>query len=239
MNEDPRPRRGRPPGKGKPSKGRSLTKPLSCAMQHFIAAYLVRNNATRAYQDAYPEASWAAANTLGSRLLRDVRISTEIRRLTRERAKRLEAKARRIDDALAAKAFAAISDVFDRDGMVIPPHELPRDTALAIRKIKRTQIQRPGHDGEPKVVGHTVEVEMVDAVQPLRLLGERLGLFNATPQVALGTGFAALLEAAGKRVIEAARREAIEGTTDTGRTERPTGGSAQPPATSPYPETAA
>jgi chromatin segregation and condensation protein Rec8/ScpA/Scc1 (kleisin family) len=213
----PKPKRGRPPGKGKPSTGRSLTKPLSCAMQHFIAAYLVRNNATRAYQDAYPEASWAAANTLGSRLLRDVRISTEIRRLLRERAKRLEAKARKIDDILAAKAFASISDVFDQHGAIMQPHQMPREVALAVKKLKRVEIkQAKGKDGEPELVGHTVELEMVDALAAARLLGERLGLFNAQPVATLGTGFAALLEAAGQRVVEAARAELIEGATTRG-----------------------
>ena len=231
-NEDPKPRRGRPPGKGKPAKGRSLTKPLSFAMQHFIAAYLVRNNATRAYQDAYPEASWAAANTLGSRLLRDVRISTEIRRLMRERAKRLEAKARRIDDALAAKAFAAISDVFDAKGMVIPPHQMPRDVALAVKKLKRTEIlNRTGKDGEPELVGHTVELEMVDALPALRALGERVGLFNAQPVQTLGMGFAALLEAAAQRVVDAARAGVNRGSDY----ERVSSADPSPPPASPTP----
>ncbi len=129
--------------------------------------------------DAYPEASWAAANTLGSRLLRDVRIGTEIRRLARERARRLEAKAQKIDDALAAKAFTVISDVFDRDGMVIQPHQMERDVAAAVKKLKRTEIKRAkGTDGEPELVGHTVEIEMVDA---LPALGERLHLFTLHP----------------------------------------------------------
>ena len=132
------------------------------------------------------------------------------------RAKRLEAKARKIDDALAAKAFAAISDVFDQHGMAIQPHQLPREIAMAVKKLKRTEImQRKGSDGVPELVGHTVEVEMHDQLPALRALGERLRLFDPPPiQTSHRPGFAEILEAAAQRVIEGRRRDLLRGMAD-------------------------
>jgi phage terminase small subunit len=207
----PKPRRGRPPGKAKPTK-RALVRPLTDAHWHFIHAYMVRANATRAYLDSHPKASWATADCEGSKLSRDPRIAKEIKRLTDARAKRLQATAAKIDQVLAAKAFASISDVYDEHGAIMQPHQMPREVALAVKKIKRTEIlNKLSEGGEPELVGHTVEIEMVDQLAAARLLGERLGLFNAQPVQTLGSGFAALLEAAGRRVVEAARSGLIEG----------------------------
>lgn len=216
-NEHPKARRARPPGTGKPTRAARLARPLTPAQEHFVQAFMVRNSAAAAYRDSHPKCSWATADTEGPRLNKDPRVSSAIKRLLAKRAQRLAAKARKIDEALAAKAFGSVSDVFDRDGMVIPPHELPRDVALAVKKLKRTEIlNKTGEDGTPQLVGHTVELEMVDALPALKLLGERLGLFNAQPVVTLGTGFAAILEAAAQRVVEAARAELIEGATTSG-----------------------
>ena len=214
--EDLKPRHGRRPGKGKPSKKGSLTRPLTPAQEHFIQAYMVRNSAAAAYRDSHPKCSWSTADTEGPRLYKDPRVSSAIKRLLAKRAQRLAANARKIDEALAAKAFASISDVYDQHGAIMEPHQMPREVALAVRRLKRTEIvNKTGPDGEPELVGHTVELEMWDAVPALRALGERLGLFNAQPVQTIGTGFAALLEAAGQRALEATRRQMIEGRAET------------------------
>lgn len=92
---------------------------------------------------------------------------------------RLASNAQKVTDTLAALAFSSIADVLDDQGNVIPLTQLPRDIGQAVKKIKRREII--GVDlttGEKKVVGHTIEVEMHDRVQPLRLLGLEVGLFT-------------------------------------------------------------
>jgi phage terminase small subunit len=175
-------RRGRPTtvGQGKPSRtGHALVLPLTEKQARFILAWLVRRNSTRAYQDSYPKASYETCRVEGSRLFRDPRISCHIGGLLKEEAKRLESKARKVTDALAGMAFTVISDLYTKDGTIIAPANLPRDVAIAVRKVKRREILGPPDDaGERQVVGNTVEVEMVDKLQPLRLLGLELGMFG-------------------------------------------------------------
>lgn len=176
------PRRGRPTkvGQGKPSRiGRALALPLTAKQEAFILAWMVRRNATKAYQDAYPGACYSTASAEGSRLFRDPRISQEIKKMLAEERIRLASNAQKVTDTLAALAFSSIADVLDDQGNVIPLTQLPRDIGQAVKKIKRREII--GVDlttGEKKVVGHTIEVEMHDRVQPLRLLGLEVGLFT-------------------------------------------------------------
>lgn len=173
-------RRGRPTtvGQGKASRtGRALALPLTEKQEAFILAWMVRRNATRAYQDAYPGARYSTASAEGSRLFRDHRISQEIQKLLAEERIRLTSNAQTVTDTLAAMAFTSLADVLDDQGNVIPLTELPRDVALAIKKIKRREIIGLV-DGQKAVVGHTIQVEMHDKVQPLRLLGLEVGMFT-------------------------------------------------------------
>jgi len=172
--------RGRPakvgPGKSVRSN-RSVALPLTEAQQSFIRWYMVRRNITRAYKAAYQNASDTTAMSEGSKLFRDPRIAQEIRRLLDEEAKRLENKAQKVSDSLAAMAFTSLADVMDDRGNVIPLTDLPRDVGFAVKKVKRQEIVA-GSGDERVVVGHTIEVEMHDKVQPLRMLGLEVGMFK-------------------------------------------------------------
>jgi hypothetical protein len=139
--------------------------------------WMVRRNATKAYRDAYPGACYSTASAEGSRLFRDHRISQEIQKLLAEERIRLASNAQKVTDALATLAFSSIADVLDDQGNVIPLTELPRDVALAVKRMRRREIIGQV-DGQKAVVGHTIEVEMHDKVQPLRLLGLEVGLFT-------------------------------------------------------------
>lgn len=175
---------------------------------------MIRNNAERAYQDSHPNASWATCRTEGAKLLKDPRIASHIADLRRESRKRLAAKADRITNELAAMALANISDVFTGEGTIIPPHDMPRDIGAAVKKLKRNEILGAvdPETGRRAILGHTIEVELHDKVGPLKLLGQRLGMFNdPTPVVQLGKDFAAILEAAAQRALDAVRGRLIEG----------------------------
>jgi hypothetical protein len=91
--------------------------------------------------------------------------------LSQER-KRLANNAQRVADTLAAMAFTPISDVFTKDGTLTAPADMPYPIALAVNKIRRKEIlgMPDGETGKRQVIGHIVDVEMVDKVQPLCLL---------------------------------------------------------------------
>jgi phage terminase small subunit len=170
-------------GKGKPTRKPSrktgLALPLTEANKLFIRAYMIRRNATRAYMKAYPEASYETANTEGSRLLRDPRVSSRIKVLLAQEAARLKVTYEKVTDVLAAAAFGNIADVFNDDGSIMMPTDMDRDVASAIKSMKRKEIlAKVGEGGEVKVIGHTIEISMHDRVQPARLLGLELGMFK-------------------------------------------------------------
>src|SRR3954469_22558651 len=74
-----------PPGRRRKAGGALLTP----AQQRFIQGWMVRRNATRAYQDAYPGATYATANANGPRLLRHARVCSSINALLDEERERL------------------------------------------------------------------------------------------------------------------------------------------------------
>lgn len=174
--------RGRPtyPGKGKPSRtGRTVGAPLTPRQKMFILYWMVRRNSTRAYMDAYPDASYETARTEGSKLFRDPRITSQLRDRLEAEVKRLESTQQRITETLAALAFSNLADIFAADGSLPPLTEIPREVALAVRKIRCREIVRVDPaTGERQVVRRTVEVELHDKAQALRLLGVELGMFT-------------------------------------------------------------
>jgi len=204
-NETTFQRRGRPTtvGQGKPSRtGRALTLPLTPKQEAFILAWMVRRNATRAYQDAYPGACYSTASAEGSRLFRDHRISQKIQQLLAEERTRITSNAHKVTDTLAAIAFSSLADVLDDQGNVIPLTNLPRDVGQAVKKVKRREIiRRDPSNGERKVIGHTIEVEMHDKVQPLRLLGLADGMFNAKVEYASDDALLAALRKGRERAL--------------------------------------
>jgi phage terminase small subunit len=155
-------------------------RPLTPKQEAFIVAWLVRRNSTRAYMDAYPGASYSTASGEGSRLFRDPRISLEIKKLLAAERERLAVTAQTVTDALAAMAFTTIGDVYTEEGTIIAPADMPRDVALAVKRIKRREIlmATEGDAGKRKVIGYSIEIEMHDKVAPLRLLGLELGMFT-------------------------------------------------------------
>ena len=95
---------------------------------------------------------------------------------------------------------------------IIPLHDLSREIAATIKKVKRTEILG-GLDeetGRRTILGHTIEVELHDKAGPLKLLAQHLGLFTEAPRERkLGKDFAAILEAAGQRALDAAARQRV------------------------------
>lgn len=152
---------------------------MTPAMELFVARFLVRFCASAAYRDSHPAAAQSTAETEGSRLLRDPRVASEIKRRLDETKERLRCDGDRVLWEVCAIAFSSISDAFNKDGTLIPLCDMPRDIAVGIKKYKRIEILGPAMDGteQRSVVGYRVEIEMADKLAALKALGQHLKLF--------------------------------------------------------------
>ena len=193
--------RGRPatdPAKRKP--GRVLKRPLTDAQRVFIARYLMHRNATRAYREAFPKASAASCYTLGSRMTKDVRISSEIKAGMARLIGRYNHSAAKALNELGRLAYANVLDFMAEDGTVKAPHEIEREVGAAIKKMRSEHIFATDvATGERKIVGRKTELEIHDKVAPLRLLGQHYGVLVEKVEVGDADEFAALLKAARER----------------------------------------
>lgn len=78
-----------------------------------------------------------------------------------------------IEEELSRMGFANVLNHFDGDGNMIPPHELPRDVAAAVKKLKMTQTQ--SKEGETVT---EAELELLDKKASLELLGRARGMWD-------------------------------------------------------------
>ena len=122
--------------------------------------------------------------------------------LLAEEAEQLGVTAQKVTDALAAAAFGCVSDVFASNGSITSPAALPRAIGLAVKRIKRRGIHGPTDaNGNRPVVGHIVEVEVCDRVQPLHLLGLGLGLFAERTEHSANDALLLALQEGGRRAL--------------------------------------
>ena len=127
------------------------TRPLSQQHRRFIAAYRRLRNATRSYLEVYPRSTQNTADSEGSRLLGDPRISQEIERLDSDALKRRHMSA---DEALAITANLARVNLKEfywapgdldshgqptQEGTRKPLHELTDEQARMIAGFKRVK----------------------------------------------------------------------------------------------------
>lgn len=187
-------------------------RPLTSAQQIFVSQYLVTMCGTDAYRAAYPRANDSTARKEASKLMADPRVARQIRLLTAELCARYRHSAKRTLDEVAALAYSNAQDFLDDDGSFRSPRNIPRVLMAAVKRIEADEIYGAvGEDGERKVVGRKVRLELHDKVAPLRLLAQHYNLLVEQVQVSPGRDFAAILEAAGQRVVDAARQRAIDG----------------------------
>jgi len=189
----------------KPSLRKRQDRPLTDGQRVFIGRFLIHYNATRAYREAFPEAKLSTAESEGSRLKADPRITQELNRALGQLTARYRHTAERTLDTLALIAFSNIADVFDENGRLIAPKDMPREVAAAIRKLERTEIKGRDADGNPIVTGHTMSVELWDKLAALRMLGQHYGPFVQRVEVAAAGGrdFASALREARERAMAA------------------------------------
>lgn len=168
----------------------------------FLESYLTHFNGTKAYLAAFPDASWATADSNAPLLLKDRRIASEIRRRIQAVTAKLRPTQERIIREMAAMAFSNIKDVFDANGTLIPIANLPDHVAVSIKRLKSREIRGVDGGGKERIVGQVHDVELHDKILPLKLLAAGEGLFVEKVQINSGADFATILREARNRAIE-------------------------------------
>jgi phage terminase small subunit len=147
---------------------------LSPKQQRFVEEYLVDLNATQAAIRAGYNAKTARAQA--SRLLTKVNISDAIfegRQLT---ADRLEVTQERVLKEFARLAFLDIRKAFDKDGNLLPIHDIDDDTAAALAGIEVEEMFE-GKGGDREKVGTLRKIKLADKKGALDSLAKHLGMF--------------------------------------------------------------
>ena len=113
------------------------SKALTPNQRIFISEYLVDRNATRAYQVAFPDASYATCRSQARRLVTKPNIQEEIRAASEAQQKRTRIRADAVIREAARIAFADPYYLFQEDGITPRPmHEIPIETRRAIATLK-------------------------------------------------------------------------------------------------------
>lgn len=97
-----------------------------------MAEYVQDLNATRAYLKVFPKASAASAAANGARLLRNARVRAAVEQFLADREQESAVTVERLEQELARICFLDPAQAFDKDGQVLPIHEMPEDVRRAL-----------------------------------------------------------------------------------------------------------
>lgn len=178
---DGKKRRGRPPKKEIKVSIKSETIDLTEREERFCREYVcdAALNATKAFQKAFPAATYGTARCESSKLLANPNIKARIKEMQQERAIRLELAPERLLSELMKMAFYDPSDFYDDDGRVKPLRELEPDQRAIIAGFE-TLHKIIGDDNDGLAV--TTKVKLPDKKACIELLGRYLKIFNeSTP----------------------------------------------------------
>jgi phage terminase small subunit len=162
-------------GYERPPWGYTFKVALPPRQQRFVDEYLVDLNGTQAaIRSGY---SPNGAEVAGSRLLRNAKVAAALAAAQRERAERTTISQDHVLRALASIAFSDIRKLFDDEGNLLAPHEIPDDMIPALASLT-IRVQR--EDGGASVV----RIRMGNKIRALTLLGKHLGVFKEPKQTA-------------------------------------------------------
>lgn len=165
---------------------------LTPPQERFCREYLKDLNATRAYQRAYPNATWETAHVNGPNMIAKARVSERIAELQKERERRTQVSADRVVLELARLAFVDVRNLFDVDGNLKPAHLLDDATAAAVAGIDVEEVYKAVRSNEEldpqpqggamkrtrgaELIGRVKKVRLLDKTKALHLLMRHLGM---------------------------------------------------------------
>lgn len=147
---------------------------LTGKQARFVDEYLINPNGTQAAILAGYSAKTARA--IASENLTKQEIVEEIELRKKEDRNRLDAQSQRFMDELMKIIQANLSDMFDSDDRLLPPHLWPREIFSVVKSVKYSF--GPLVPGPEKKLGYRrMNIQMHDRLKPLVLLGELVGAF--------------------------------------------------------------
>lgn len=173
---------------------------LTPKQQRFVDEYVVDLNGKQAAIRA--GCSPRSAEVTASKWLRIPKVSEAVAAKQKKVAEKLELDATMVLKDLLVHARADFRRAYDKDGRLLPVHEIPDDVALAITSTKVFEEWGSDGDGGKVPVGEVREVKFSDKLRALELLGKHLKLFTDKLEVKVDGSFADLL----KKARERARR---------------------------------
>lgn len=178
----------------------------------FIAEYCKDGNGTRAAIEA--GYSRRTADMQASRLLKNVKVLTEVERRRNKRDEKFEVEASDILRQLIAIGGSDVRELFDADGNLRSIKDLPDHVAAAIASVEVVKRNITAGD---KQVDTIYKVKLWPKVPALELLGRHKALFPKEPPTEVNVNVvvntmstaelearaAALLEKRGLRLVKA------------------------------------
>lgn len=148
----------------KKSTKKAKEKPLTDKVLLFCKEYTIDFNGTKAAERS--KFSKKSAATQASRLLKNDKVRTEIKRLLKPKDKKREVTIERIEAELEKIAFHNIDDVakWDANGVILVPSEfIDRTVTATVSEVSQ------GPNG--------LKVKSHDKIKALTLLGQRRGMY--------------------------------------------------------------
>ncbi len=160
---------------------------LNVNQRRFCVEYATLRNGTRAYLNAYPEASYDTASMAACALLVKPKIRAVVLAIERENARRTKITARKVLRELANVAFNDVAGAFEEDpenGGLPSPKPLGQIDPATRRTIQSVKVKRrkvlTTDSGEKTVQTFVEEIEykFADKLGALDKLCKHLGLTN-------------------------------------------------------------
>lgn len=171
---------------------------LTRRQSRFIDEYLLdRNGKKAAIRAGYKP---AGAECQASRMLRNVKVETAVKKAIAEQQKRTQVTTDKVLAALWEVANSDFLDIYQKDGTLKSIHEMPEETRRAIASI---EIKECGtnEDGGSKP-SKTMKVRFWDKLRALEMLGRHLKMFSDKIEISHTGGFAEKLKLARERQKE-------------------------------------
>lgn len=149
---------------------------LSDKEARFVDEYLIDMNASKAAERAgYSKRS---AGQIGYELLSRPRVQEALRARQKQLSAEVNITQRRALAEYANIAFFRLHKLFDAEGKLIKPQDLPDEVSAAVSSFRLKTVTVEGKEGTTPLIVTTADVEMHSKLPALRALGEHLGLFD-------------------------------------------------------------
>jgi len=178
--------------------------------EHFCLEWVKSENASDAYRLAYNAEgmSPAAINVAACRLLKNAKVALRIKELTARASAILERKfditVERIGQELAKLAFFNPADLFDENGDMIQPCDLPKEVAAALHQVEVFEEFGVTATGKA-LIGYTKKVKWHDKKAAPEVLARWKGMLIERRETGKPGEFADLSDAELDAEIKACR----------------------------------